>query len=90
QIHGEPDLVIPLLIAYLDDENLNNQAASALGNYGSLAKAAVPKIIPMLHAPDKDARVAAAAALKRIDFGAYTNATMAQSNTFTNSLSLKP
>jgi hypothetical protein len=90
QIHGEPDLVIPLLTAYLDDENVNDEAATALGNYGSLAKAAVPKIIPMLHAPDKDARAAAAAALKQIDFGAYTNATMAQSSTFTNGLSLKP
>lgn len=90
QIHGEPDRVIPLLITYLDDENLNDQAATALGNYGSLAKAAVPKIIPMLQAPDKDARVAAAAALKRIDFDAYTNATMAQSNTLTNRLQLQP
>ena len=74
KIHSDPEFVIPLLIGYLDDEGLNDEAALALANYGSLAKVAVPKIIPLLHAPDKDAQAAAAEALKKIDPEAYTNA----------------
>lgn len=66
-IHSDPQVVIPLLVSYLGDDNLDDEAALALGNYGSLAQAAVPKIIPLLHAPDKDAQVAAAVALKKID-----------------------
>ena len=75
KIHSDPEIIIPMLIGYLDDETVNDEAAVALGHYGSLAKAAVPKIIPMLRAPDKDARVAATAALKQIDPEAYRNAT---------------
>jgi HEAT repeat protein len=75
EIHSEPETIIPLLITYLDNDSLNDEAAKALGNYGTLAKAAVPKILPMLHAPDKDARVAAAEALLKIDPEGYTNAT---------------
>jgi HEAT repeat protein len=74
EIHSEPDQLIPLLTGYLDDDKLNDEAAKALGNYGVLAKAAVPKILPMLHAPDKDARAAAAEALQKIDPEAYSNA----------------
>ena len=75
KIHGEPDKVIPFLIKYLDDDNLNDEAATALSEFGSLARPAVPKIIPLLHAADDDARAAAAEALKKIDPAAYTNAT---------------
>jgi hypothetical protein len=75
KIHSDPQVVIPLLIGYLEDENLNDEAALALGDYGSLAKAAVPKIIPLLHARDKDARRAATEALKQIDPEAYLSAT---------------
>jgi HEAT repeat protein len=39
-IHSDPTARIPLLIGYLDDENLRDEAALALANYGSLAKAA--------------------------------------------------
>jgi len=67
KIHGQPDVVIPLLISYLEDDNLNDEAATALGNYGSLAKSAVPKIIPLLHAADDDAQLAARDALLKID-----------------------
>ena len=75
KIHSDPEVVIPLLIGYLDDDSVNDEAALALGNYGSLAKAAVPKIIPLLRASDKDARAAAAAALEKIDPQSYLNAT---------------
>jgi HEAT repeat protein len=75
KIHSEPDKVIPFLTKYLDDDNLDDEAATALGEFGSLAKPAIPKIIPLLHAPDDDAQAAAAQALKKIDPVAYTNAT---------------
>lgn len=88
EIHGEPETIIPLLITYLDNDNLNDEAAKALGNYGALAKAAVPKILPMLHAPDKDARAASAEALMKIDPEAYTNATRAAQGPPTNSPAL--
>ena len=76
-IHGQPEVVIPLLMKYLDDDDLNDEAATALGNFGSLAQAAVPRIIPLLHAPDDDAQVAAAKALQKIDPAAYAKATNA-------------
>jgi hypothetical protein len=66
-IHSDPDEVIPLLIPYLTNDELSDKAATALGKYGSLAKEAFPKIVPLLKARDKDARFAAQVALKRID-----------------------
>ena len=89
-IHSDPQVVVPLLIEYLADDNLNDEAALALANYGSLARAAVPKIVPLLHAPDKDARAAAETALKKIDPEAYANATKADQNNATNSSSRSP
>ena len=84
RIHSDPDVVIPLLIGYLEDDNLNDEAALALANYGSLAKAAVPKIIPLLHAQDKDAQAAAKDALKKTDPEAYMSATKPDQGTATN------
>ena len=66
-IHSEPDTVIPLLISLLDNDNLNSDAAEALGHYGPLAKAAVPKILPLLNGKDKDDIEAAIVALRQID-----------------------
>ena len=74
KIHSEPEVVIPFLTKYLDDDDLNDEAATALAEFGSLARPAVPKIIPLLHAADDDAQAAAAAALQKIDPVAYTNA----------------
>ncbi|HEX4646729.1 MAG TPA: HEAT repeat domain-containing protein, partial [Verrucomicrobiae bacterium] len=45
KIGSEPETIIPLLISYLDDNNLNDDAAEALGNFGSRAKAMVPKLV---------------------------------------------
>lgn len=66
-IHGAPEVVIPLLIPYLTNDGLNDQAAIALGHYGRLAKEAIPKIVPLLKARDKDSRFAARVALMQID-----------------------
>jgi hypothetical protein len=66
-IHSDPDVVIPLLIPYLTNDAVNDQAAIALGKYGRLAMEAFPKIVPLLKARDKEARWAAAVALKQID-----------------------
>jgi HEAT repeat protein len=79
-IHCEPEVVIPFLTKYLADDDLNDEAATALAGFGSLARPAVPKIIPLLHAADDDAQAAAAAALQKIDPAAYANATNDTSN----------
>jgi hypothetical protein len=84
-IHSDPEVVIPLLIGCLEDESVNDEAALALANYGSLARPAVPKILPLLHAPDKDAQEAARTALRKIDPEAYTNAVMGGPLASTNS-----
>jgi HEAT repeat protein len=65
--HCEPERVIPLLMALLDDQELNDEAAEALGEFGPLSKAAVPKLISLLKTPDKDLRHAVKEALKKID-----------------------
>lgn len=75
EIHADPDFMIPLFTRYLDDDDLRDEAALALANYGSLAKSAVPKILPLLSAGDKDTRVAGARALLKIDPEAYLSAT---------------
>jgi HEAT repeat protein len=67
KIHSDPDVVIPLLIPYLTNDDLNDEAASALGDYGRLAEEAFPRIVPLLKAKDDDARAAARVALKKID-----------------------
>ena len=69
QIHCEPDLILPMLIAWLEDpqDDMAEAVADALGGFGSLAKAAVPKLIPLSKASDKDLRQAAIQALKKID-----------------------
>jgi hypothetical protein len=67
EIHSEPDTVIPLLIPYLEDDNLDVAAANALAEFGSLAKSAVPKLLPLLHASDDDDQAAAQQALLKID-----------------------
>jgi HEAT repeat protein len=67
KIRSEPETVIPLLIPYLEDDSLDVPAAGALAEFGGLAKPAVSKLLPLLHAKDDDDRAAAKAALKKID-----------------------
>ncbi len=72
-IHSDPDVVIPALVACLEDSDINDAAAEALGNFGPLAKSAVPKLLPLLHG-DKEARSAAILALPKIDPAAAAKA----------------
>lgn len=74
KIHSEPDTIIPLLIGYLDNDELNDEAATALGNFGVQAKVALPKLIPMLKIPNKDLHHAVTVALKQIDPAAAAQA----------------
>ena len=67
EIHQQPDVIVPLLMKYLDDDNLNTAAAEALGGFGSVAKPAVPKLVALLKIPDKDLRHAVTESLKKID-----------------------
>ncbi|HLH53706.1 MAG TPA: HEAT repeat domain-containing protein [Verrucomicrobiae bacterium] len=67
KIHWKPDVVIPLLIKGLEDDDLREPAAEALGELGSLSKAAVPKLLLLFRVPDKDLHHAVAEALKKID-----------------------
>jgi len=38
KIHAKPEVIVPLLIKYHEEEELKESAAEALGEYGSLAK----------------------------------------------------
>jgi HEAT repeat protein len=67
KIHGTPDTVVPLLFKLMDDWQIRAEATEALGGYGSLAKVAVPKLIPLLQVRDKELHRAAVVALKEID-----------------------
>lgn len=67
KIHQQPDKIVPFLINYLDDDNLNTPAAEALGGFGSVAKPAVPKLVSLLKIPDKDLRHAVTDSLRKID-----------------------
>jgi hypothetical protein len=73
-IHSDPEVVIPLLIPYLTNDSVNDAAATALGSYGSLAKEAFQRIVPMLKSRDKGDRAAARSALKKIDPAAAAKA----------------
>lgn len=69
RIRSEPETVIPLLVALLDDpqDGVPENAVEGLGQLGSLSKPLVPKLLPLLKAPDKDRRHAASIALRQID-----------------------
>ena len=68
-IHTQPETIIPLLIACLDDpqEDVPEAAVEALGEYGALSRPALPKLIPLLKKPDKDMQHALRVTLKQID-----------------------
>ncbi len=65
RIHCNPDVVLPLLIPRLTNDDSNEDAAIALGNFGSLAKEAFPKLVPLLKNGDPHVRAAARIALKK-------------------------
>ena len=51
-IGAEPDRVVPVLIDALEDPNSRPSAASALGEYGTNARPAVPRLIRLLHSQE--------------------------------------
>jgi hypothetical protein len=67
EIHSDADVCVPALIACLEGSDIDDTAAEALGKFGPLAKAAVPKLLPLLLHGGKEARRAAILALPKID-----------------------
>ena len=69
------NVAVPALIQSLqsDDTYLRENAATALGKFGSQAKSAVPALKKALEDSDARVRRQAAVALKRIDSGAAAN-----------------
>jgi HEAT repeat protein len=67
RIHSNPDVVIPLLVSCLTNDDSNEAAAYALANFGSVAREAFPKLVPLLKNGDPHVRSAARTALKKID-----------------------
>ncbi|MDB6109620.1 MAG: repeat protein [Pedosphaera sp.] len=75
-IHARPELVIPLLIKYLNDPSLDvqNEAAEALGAYGADARTATPIMLQLLQNPNQDLRGHVPTNLLKIDPEAATKA----------------
>jgi hypothetical protein len=67
EIHSDPDLCIPVLIASLEDSDVDEEAAEALGKFGALAEAAVPKLLFLSIHGDKETRHTSTLALPFID-----------------------
>ncbi len=69
QVHTQPDVFVPMLIAALGDSKptARRNAARALGAYGTTAISAVPALIILLHNPTTVDSSAASQALKQID-----------------------
>jgi len=67
EIHAQPELVVPVLVAALRNMDESRVAAEdALGDFGAEAKAAVPSLVKLLK-DEPPPRSFAASALKRID-----------------------
>jgi len=67
KIHAKPEVVIPLLITYLDQEELRESAAEALGEFGGRSKAAIPKLLILFKVRDKSLHHTVEEALRKID-----------------------
>jgi HEAT repeat protein len=66
-IQAKPEMVVPLLMAYLDDDDLREPALRALGEYGSRAKVVIPKLLLLLKVQNNDLHHAVEEVLKNID-----------------------
>ena len=67
QIHSDPNVTVPALTACLENTIFDDQAAEALGHFGSLAQSAIPKMLPRLVLGGKEAKQAVLVALPKID-----------------------
>jgi len=67
RMHAAPGELIPQIITALDEEDLREAAARALGKYGSEATSAVPKLQVLFRVPDKDLHHEVVEALRAID-----------------------
>jgi hypothetical protein len=86
QIHSDPDVVIPLLMRCLDDKDVDDVAARALGFYGNLARGAVPKLMDLAHhGRDSDVISQSREAVRKIDPEAYRSLIKAAQDSQTNS-----
>jgi HEAT repeats len=83
-IHCEPEVVIPVLIRCLGDDDVSERAASGLADFGAAAKAAVPQLTHLLHVNDREIQWAAGEALKKIDPEAYAQARNAEQGAANN------
>lgn len=70
KLQVDPPNTVPFLIACLDNPDLAEAAADGLGEYGALAKTAVPKLMVLAKTREKELRHAAFKALQAIDPGA--------------------
>lgn len=68
-IQRQPETVIPLLTACLDDpqDGLQSAAVDSLGHFGALSRPVWPKLVPLLKIRDKDLQRSLKIALKQID-----------------------
>jgi hypothetical protein len=74
-IHSQPAIAIPALVANLSARDGSaHLTASALGKFGSEAKAAIPALLPLLNDPNSSVRYFASNALIQIDREAATQA----------------
>ena len=66
KIRTHVSTVVPLLVHALDDDNLREDAAEALGNFGAASAEAVPHLTKLLEVRDKELHRAVVDALQKI------------------------
>ena len=68
-LRQSPELVVTALLMQLDNEYsfIRADAAAALGNFGSEAEMAIPKLVALLNDPEPDVYNAVVAAIQAID-----------------------
>ena len=76
RIHSEPDIVIPMLVPYLNSPGLAEAAVLGLGGFGPVAKPAVPELLALFNNPDPDTQKAVWYTLQGIDPDAFAAAVL--------------
>jgi hypothetical protein len=69
QIHGEPSVVVPVLVKFLSHANplVRTEVTEGLGNFGTNAQSALPALVQSLTDSNRLVRNAATNAFKQID-----------------------